>query len=102
MTFFDPPIEQEDKSIDLELNGRVVRPLRDGIFGRRLEVPHNGKMVVPDIAKKATDNFKVEIMAIGPKVDEAKVGDIALIGLYRDLEIGDMVIFQEADIRVIL
>jgi hypothetical protein len=102
VTFFDPPIEQEDKSADLDLNGRTVRPLRADIFGKRLEVPYQGKMMVPDVAKKVTDDFKVEIVAVGPKVYDAKVGEIAVIGIYRDIEIGKMVVFQEDDIRVIL
>ena len=106
MTFFDPPIQQDAKDLTLppwEIGvDWEIRPLKNKVLGRRLEVPYQGKMVVPESAKKPTDNFKVEILAIGPKVYDAKVGEIAIIGIYRDLEIGDRVLFQEDDIRVIL
>lgn len=106
MTQFDPPIQQEDEKIvskfGVLFDMSQVRPVRDVVLGKRLVTwEHKGLIHVP--AKMKTDREgKVEIIAIGPKVWDAKVGDIALIGQYRDLELGDYVFFQEADIRVIL
>ena len=100
MTFFNPPIEQDDMSILGLTSGEWrVRPLKDKVWARRLEVPYQGKIIIPESAK--TPSVKVEILAIGPKVNEARVGQIALIGPYRDIEIENLVLFQEADIRVV-
>jgi hypothetical protein len=110
MTFFNPPIQQDATDVTLPpwattLSEGKFRPTKDRILGRRIDVPYEGKIVIPDSAKKPSPTeVKVKIIAIGPKVDaeEVKIGKMAMIGPYRDLEIGNFLLFQQADIRVML
>ena len=77
-----------------------IKPLKDRVLGRRLENPYEGLVWIPTV-KKDDYGGKVEVLAVGPKAKDVQVGEIVLIGPYCDLEVDDLVIFQEADIRVV-
>lgn len=104
--FTEEPIQQDDKDI-VSKHGIVsaiedIQPTKDRILGKRLTTwEHKGLIKFPSEIKTEIQG-RVEIIAIGPKVREAKVGEIAFIGQFRDFEFGDYVIFQEDDIRVII
>ena len=105
MPFYDPPIQQEDAKVSAAVGYDFpidrIRPLKDRVFAKRLETwKHVGLIIFPGKMKTLYEG-KVEIVAIGPNVKEAKVGEIALIGPYSDWEFSGYVMFQEADIRCI-
>jgi co-chaperonin GroES (HSP10) len=103
LTVFDPPIQQDDMSV-LQLSvgedWKRIKPAGSRVLGRRLENPYEGLVWIPSV-KKDEYGGKVEVLAVGPKAKDVKVGEIVLIGPYCDLEVDDLVIFQEADIRVV-
>jgi len=78
-----------------------LRPLRNRVVGRRLPEPDgDGSMIwTPAGSRK---NYRCKVLAVGPKVDGVKVGETVLIGEYVDMDLeNQVVIFQEADIRVV-
>ena len=50
------------------------------------------------------ESSQCEVVAIGPKVEDLKVGEVVIIGKYVDLELKEenLVVFQEADIRAVV
>lgn len=106
MPHFDPPIQQDDDEI-VSKHGVLadvskIHPYGDRILGKRLVTWEHKGLIHVAAKMKTEEQARVEIVAIGPKVLDAKVGDVAMIGPYRDLELGPYVFFQEADIRVIV
>jgi len=103
MTFFNPPIQQDDMSV-LQLSVGAewerIKPTKARVLGRRVENPYQGLIEVPSEIKNKVGG-KVEVLAVGPKAKGVQVGEIVLIGPYCDLEIDDLVLFQEDDIRVV-
>jgi co-chaperonin GroES (HSP10) len=77
------------------------RPLRDRILVRRDPGMEEriGSIIVPDCAQKP--QFTGTVMAIGPKVCCLRPGDRVLFGQYTDFDQGNLVMIQEADVRVV-
>lgn len=67
-----------------------LRPLRDGIVIRRIEIPPAGLIVLPEIAQKAAR--RGEVIAHGPGKRDAK-GRLQPIGV----KVGDVVSYQSHD-----
>ncbi|KKN66903.1 hypothetical protein LCGC14_0466780 [marine sediment metagenome] len=82
-----------------ELRETRLRPLGNRVVGRRLPEPDGSMIWTPAGSRK---NYRCKVLAVGPKVDGVKVGETVLIGEYVDMDLENkVVIFQEADIRVV-
>jgi chaperonin GroES len=90
----------------------IIRPLHDRILVRRLEDRNEWVMMGNVLGPRGKQQTLCEVVAVGPgKRDEesgvripltVKKGDKVLIGPYSDLEMDDLVICQEADVRVVV
>jgi len=54
----------------------MIQPRNDRVLIERLDEPQKGLIIAPQIAEEKS--LKGKILAVGPKVDTAKVGDLVL------------------------
>jgi co-chaperonin GroES (HSP10) len=52
----------------------LIQPRNDRVLIKRLEEPQKGLIVAPEIAKDKS--IKGKVLAVGPKVDTVKAGDL--------------------------
>jgi len=85
------------------INGFKLRALGSRVIAERF-VPKEkiGLIHVPDVAQEKS--LRCTVLAVGPKVQDLKEGDVVIIGGYVDMEWEErnLVVFQEADIRGVI
>lgn len=93
-------IGSELRDIDLT----QLKPLRDGVVLERVELPEDGLLAIPDIARKPLHRGRV--LRVGPgkrtsdgtlRPTQVKVGDMVRYQS-ADVDSGTHVLIQEADI----
>ena len=105
MPIFDPPIQQDEVEYS-NLGGidfSAVHPRGKLILGKPIHEEWNkvGAIFLPGDIHKEYQN-ELEVLAIGPKVEHVKKGEIVMIGPYRTADFGSHVLFNENDIRLIM
>lgn len=86
-----------------------VRPLRDGIYVKKLPAAKLSELIViPDVAQPESTRW--EVLAVGPGKRgkkgqiipcDVRVGDVVVLGPYKDYEDGEFAFFTQGDIRYI-
>lgn len=105
MPIFDPPIQQDEVEYS-NLGGidfSALQPKGKLILGKPIheEWEKVGAIYLPgDIHKEYQD--ELEVLAIGPKVEHVKKGELVMIGPYRTADFGSHILFNEADVRLIM
>ena len=105
MPIFDPPIQQDEVEYS-NLGGidfSALQPNGKLILGKPVHEDWEkvGSIFLPGEIHKEYQN-KLEVLAIGPKVKHVKIGEIVMIGPYRTADWGSHVLFNEADVRLIM
>ena len=105
MPIFDPPIQQDEVEYS-NLGGidfSALQPRGKLILGKPVHEDWEkvGSIFLPGEIHKEYQN-ELEVLAIGPKVEHVKKGQLVMIGPYRTADFGSHVLFNEADVRLIM